>query len=381
MTFRFTTVVLFLALSIIATMAAKFKVFDPAPQVCYLVADNDGRATTRDILTKIDPVTGVETPIGPTGTDFVEAIAFSPFRSTLFAIDGGLLGSLNLQSGKFSPIGKVGHGIGSMGDLTFSDVDGLTVDPRTGVLFGSARLSTGNFLIQINSSTGSIVDHAFGITFDYVPVGPLDPRLFVDDLAVNPLDGQLYAVATDTTRTLLITINKVSGTAEIVTEVDALEVEGLTFDADGVLYGVVGAAGRKVVTIDTATGNVQPVFQLGEGGNYDYESIACVTTGTLPEPDFVPSNSRAPGDIRIESAFPIPASTKVTLRVRFTKTLTASLDVYDIRGRRVWGEPERVFEAGIYDIPVDASRLDPGVYHYRLRSRLQNAYGDFLVAR
>lgn len=348
---------------------------------CFFVADNDGQVDTRDVLTTLDPTTGVERVLGRTGTDFVEAIAYSPFRSTLYAVDGGDLGSLNLFSGKFSFIGKVGHGTGALGDQTFSDIDGLTVDPATAVLYGSVRKAAGNLLIQINPISGSIVDHAFGITLDYVPIGPLPAGSFIDDLAVNPLDGLLYGVASGANESAIVTIDKVTGAVDHIVDLDVQELEGLTFDGSGTMYGIAGSSNRRVYSIDHATGVATERYRLGVDGNSDYESIDCVTNASLPDPDFAPSDSRAPGDIRIEGAYPVPAQRDVTIRARFTKTLAASLEVYDIRGRRVALIPERVYDAGIHEVDIRVSEFTPGTYNYRWHSRLQDAFGDFVVVR
>ena len=363
----------------VATGQPAYVASTSGPRVCYLVADNDGQPNTRDYLTSIDPTSGNETLIGATGTDFVEAIAYDPFNSELLGTNGGVLGSFNLFSGKFNPIGPVGHGIGSSGDRVFADIDGLAVDPTTGVLYGSVRQTNDNLLIQINPTSGSIVDHAFGITFDYAPIGPLPAGYFVDDLAVSP-SGALVAVATNDTTTLLLSIDKFSGDVLWSKVVEQPELEGLAFDLDGTLYGSVGSTRRKVIRIDPQTGGVEDLFALGINDNADYEAIDCIVSPSLPVPDFAPSNNRAPGDVRVVGAYPNPATSRVTLAVNFTKTLSASLEVFDTLARQRLRVGQQSFTAGYHEVPIDVSGLEPGVYNYRWSSRLQRSYGSFVVA-
>ena len=79
------------------------------------------------------------------------------------------------------------------GTLSFSDVDGLAYDATTGVLYGSHRRSGSDVLIQIDMTTGAHVPNAFGAGVDYVEIQPVFSNTLVDDIAIDPTTGTMYA--------------------------------------------------------------------------------------------------------------------------------------------------------------------------------------------
>ena len=100
---------------------------------CYAVADSDNK------LISISSDGSFFTDIGQLGVADVEAIAFNPNRTVLYGADAGKLGTINLNSGEFVPIGSFGDGHGAEGTVSFADVDSLEFDPTSGVLYGVAR--------------------------------------------------------------------------------------------------------------------------------------------------------------------------------------------------------------------------------------------------
>ena len=80
----------------------------PDGNVCFLVADDKdpgGKDLERrpDELTQIDRQTGAETALGLTGTERIEAIAYQQSTNTLFATDVGQFGTLDQETGAFTP--------------------------------------------------------------------------------------------------------------------------------------------------------------------------------------------------------------------------------------------------------------------------------------
>ena len=268
--------------------------------ICYLVADNITTTTTGDddLLTKFDRSAGTETAIGTaTGTRKIEATAYWPAGSgTLYAADANRLGTLDLTDGTYSNIGSFGSGKGtaSASNITFSDVDALHFDPHTGVLYGVQRLTSSNddLLFQINPSTGQRVAGAFG---DFDGNGQPDDYVVVaakavtglhdiDDLAIDPADGQMYGVNNGGGSDRLVKIDKLTGA---VTEVDVFgvnDMEGLSFYNDGSLFGTTGTSGgtnaNRLFDISKTSGaatNGRQLGSLGSLGGADYESASCLT--------------------------------------------------------------------------------------------------------
>ena len=81
--------------------------------------------------------------VGPNGATRIEAIAWNIDATVLYAADAGTWGTINLNTGAFSSIGSFGSGDGDDGEVDFNDVDGLTVDPTTGIMYGSERYGDG----------------------------------------------------------------------------------------------------------------------------------------------------------------------------------------------------------------------------------------------
>ncbi len=255
----------------------------------YTVSDSDDKL----LYMPKDGSAGA-TEIGSTGVDGIEAIVISLDEQTLYAANDGTFGTLNWNTGAFTPIGDFGTGNGSEGSETFDDVDGLAFDPSTGILYGSNRRGGDDLLFQINPNTGAFVPGAFGGD-DYVviattPAVGLDD---VDDLAIDPSDGQMYATVNHSSGAdeRLVKINKNTGA---VTDIGRLQysggdlddLEGLSFHNDGNFYGSTGYDGPSetdntawIINVNTAYATKLHAMDIYA----DYESIVgCVDAGPVP---------------------------------------------------------------------------------------------------
>ena len=251
-------------------------------QLCYLVADSGGGNGGNDLLTSIDtadfdPATN-ETNIGSgTGTSTVEAIAFNSATGTLYGANAGRLGILSLTTGAFQQRPQsFGTGSGSAGNITFTDIDGLSYDATTGVLFGSHRRGGNDVLIQIDMTTGAHVPNAFGANVDYVEIQAIAGNTLVDDIAVDPTTGVMYASTNSGGSTdRLIIVNKATGATSNVALITVPDIEGLGTDPTGQLWGTSGTQG-VLYEINKATGVGSNGRTIDNGG--DYEAVDCFAT-------------------------------------------------------------------------------------------------------
>ena len=100
---------------------------------------------TTDLLYRIDPLTGVETAVGPIGYSDVQGLALDFHNGGLFGIDVATdeLILIDPDTGSASSVGPVGH------DLVAS----LACNPSTGALYGIDDAT--NQLLEIDRSSGA----------------------------------------------------------------------------------------------------------------------------------------------------------------------------------------------------------------------------------
>lgn len=255
---------------------------------CYAVADNGGPLGNEDTLVYLDRETAVTTAIGNTGTNAVEAIAFAPGGGNLYGANNNRLGILDLSTGAFTQLAQpFGTGDGADGSVNFNDVDGLDYDATNGVLYGSHRRDGGepDVLIQIDRSTGAHIPEAFGPGVDYVVIDGPGVLEDIDDIAVDPLTGVMFAASnTGGDGGVLVTVNKATGAATVVGDFGVDDIEGLSFFNDGQLYGSTGKDGQDAATrnqlymISETDGSTTFVGEFSVGR--DFEALACLTAPT-----------------------------------------------------------------------------------------------------
>lgn len=296
------SLILALLLSLLSPVLAGGRAAAQEPEVCYGVADNDDTApdnSSADQLVSFDRVTGNVSAIGNgTGTAHVEAIAFDLDGETLYAADESRFGTIDTTTGVFTEIspsfGTGNDGAGNM--LTFSDVDGLAFDPTTGELYGAHREgNTNDVLFKIDKVSGTFVADAFGTGIDYVVIPGPPERQDIDDIAIEPGTGTIYAAAN----------NGGSGGSLIMIEVDPNtaavtdtligpfgydDIEGIAFFPDGQLHGSSGEFSdttddiyeNNLFVINKDTGAATPLgsFVSGNVQFTDYEALGCLTEPT-----------------------------------------------------------------------------------------------------
>ncbi|NOG57815.1 MAG: hypothetical protein HND54_08790 [Bacteroidetes bacterium] len=244
------------------------------PDLFYFISDANDR------LYSINRTTGTVTLIGSTGVTNIEAIAYYPIPSAnkLFATNGGDFGTLNMSTGAFTLIAEVdggGTANGSAGPQTLNDIDGLMLDGRTFKLWASERNSgsTPDLIFQINPNTGRFVPNAFGPGIDYLEVAGPGIEVDVDDIAISPVTGRMYASSNfNGTNDQLIAINKFTGVFSVQVVLTEDDIEGLAFSNDGTLYGSEGDGDNRLGEININTGVVSNFHSFSPGS--DVEGLA-----------------------------------------------------------------------------------------------------------
>jgi hypothetical protein len=257
--------------------------------LCFAVADMQS-TDNEDELYMINRFSGKNKKIGDLGTTDVEAIAINNGMDTLYATDGDKFGWVNMETGLYTAIGPdLGNMNGEVGGSShvedISDIDGLTYDVNNDIMWATERRSTANdLLFQINRKTGQFVKDAFGTGADYLEITGSRIMEDVDDIAINGVTGNLYAINNqnngDSSR--LIVLNTANGTGTLIGESGVGDIEGMGFYNDGQFYGTTGIAGNygyphnALFLIDTSTGIGSTIDSFYSGGN-DFEGCDCYT--------------------------------------------------------------------------------------------------------
>ncbi len=230
------------------------------------------------------------THIGSADRDEIETICLNFDGTIMYAIDASQFGTIDMNTGAFTFIADVGSGDGALGNMTMNDIDALTLNPTNGYLMAVHRRSANDLLFAINPATGQIEPNYFGNGIDYREItGAL---VDIDDIAFHPTSHELYAESgisgSSDTLDRIVILNQYTGEATIVSVLPTCDIEGLTFDNEGNLYGTIGndsgcegSANNTIIKIDY-TVNPGVITKYSELDHYDVEGAACFISSVEP---------------------------------------------------------------------------------------------------
>ncbi|MDJ0498781.1 MAG: putative Ig domain-containing protein, partial [Acidimicrobiia bacterium] len=267
---------------------------DPTdPPTFYTVAGGGGAGAGDDLATIVDPIdpdpSTNETSLGTgTGTSGIRAAAWQPSTSTLYAVEGGQLGTVDTATGVFTPRpSAIGNGDGSQGSILMDDIVALAFDTATGDLYAAQRRHFGSpaVLMMIDPSSGAIRGSMFGGD-DYVRIEPSGLNYQVSGMAFDPTTDQAYVVhLSETFNTFsLSSLNPTNGDTVGIGAVPN-DMRSLDFDSDGRAWATTatGSAPEQLHELDKTTGATLGSIDLDNG--FDYEALAIPNT---PPPNEAP---------------------------------------------------------------------------------------------
>lgn len=252
-------------------------------QTAYAVRSDGSTAATDDFLYAIDLATGTATPIGNTGFEDVESLAFSPGCTRLYGVDDvtDQLLTCDLDTGACTPVGRLGVNITDTGlafgpggvlymstDSPKEPTNFYQVSTTTGAAFrigdqgqevtalaGDATTLFGlggdgaNNLVRIPPGTGNARE-----------IGPLGSAVSLVDAGLDlAADGTLYGIHDGSTGRVsfsqVFTVNRSTGAATVVAPVRTSSGTNLDgFESLAVLNGVCAAPrARTIMDIPTAS--------------------------------------------------------------------------------------------------------------------------------
>lgn len=266
---------------------------------CYAVSEFN---SSPNKLFNFNELTQSWTEVGVTGTSFLEAMAFDQSTGILYAFDTSTFGTINPVTGEFIEIGSLGTANGELGPIELNDIDGLTYDPSANVMYATHRINGSNDLLFIvDMNTGNFVPNGMqnnnGNAADYAVIeeafdtdsGALGFN--VDDIAINPQTGELFASQNSGLSGVISIINKQNGSLEqIIYDLSAEDIEGLAFNNNNQLVATTGSGAQvnpnSYLIIDyinqteTSLGAIDPI-----NGAKDFECVACFQAAFSNCPD------------------------------------------------------------------------------------------------
>jgi len=258
---------------------------DPPPVPDCLVVAQEGNGT---LYSWISSPAG-NTPIGTLNATEIETMCLSFDGQTIYAADAGIFGTISNVTGAFTVIATIGNADGALGNIDLDDVDGMAIIPSNGYIMATHRRSSDNdLLFVINPITGTVEKNYFGSGVDYREiVGALQD---MDDIAFHPTTNELYGVSTvsnSTTFDRIVLIDQYLGTVSTISNLPTCDIEGLTFNNAGVLYGSSGFeecapyTDNTIYEIDYSNinGSVTAITTLPQE---DTESIVCFVSAIEP---------------------------------------------------------------------------------------------------
>lgn len=201
-----------------------------------------------DNLYSIDLQTGVTTLIGPVGFSDVDGLSFNRETLVLYGIDEDTdqLITINTDTGAGTTVGSLGRNLEETG-LTFDDAGNLYASGEDLAFGGNPGFGEGQFF-RINPVTGAAAR-----------VGPIG--FDVEGLA--SVGGTVYGVTDDSNGAIFVSIDPATGAATFIGETTLSFPDELGADADylGRIWGVDERTGSVFRIDNLATGQAEIIFE------------------------------------------------------------------------------------------------------------------------
>ncbi len=278
---------------LILPLTVKSQLFSDYP--CYAISHNNGNT---NVLFKYQVGTAVWDSVAVTGAYDIKSLALDPLEELIYACNGPLFGTIDPLTGGFTAVGLVGLAQnGVFGLQLFDDVVGLTYDNEHGILYAVERMVTStrnehDILFKIDPATGKYIPGSFvddvGNLIDYVRIPHVNDGteeemiLDVEDIAMNPLTGELFATHDQGSPGKITIIDTETGELkQVLLAVYPADIAGLTFTNYGFLYGTTAVntdygSHEGIVLIDYLNGSHDYYASVDPTNrNFDFQAVDC----------------------------------------------------------------------------------------------------------
>lgn len=308
--------------------------------------------------------------------------------------------SYGLSEGKFLRINKNSGTAVFIGASNFATLNDIAIHPKTGIIYGVARLAvTGAEIVRVNAIGGdayslcrlpdiNAVTCAFDTAGNFfiatragllyycnLPSGQLylmdTAKCNITAMVFHPFTNQLWASVykpIGSGRDRIVKINMQTGDTTLIGQTGlALYTAGLFFDEYGTLYGVKsGGSASDYFTIDTTSGTASVIGSIPYPSMTGLAYNAKKTTGI----ELTPRTNT--GLLLSASHYPNPFNPQVTISIQLTSDAYVSLKIFNLLGEYQTTLFEGDAAAGSYSYrwdPSAAAALTSGVYFYECTAK------------
>jgi hypothetical protein len=288
-------------------------------------------------------------------------------------------------------------GLGStLGNSLFSEVTSISVNPVNNILHGLVVGVSRSEIVRVNAGQGdayklfdvplinlsAIAFNNSGILYTAKQNGEIysiditngnstlitTADIFINALAFHPQTNELWAARRKiigTGKDEIYKIDLTTGTATFIGSTGfGVLTNGITFDENNLLYGVIGASNEncRLIEIDTNTGSGQ---ELGNIGFNHVLGLAFSINGPV---NSINDDNKVLSEFRLEQNYPNPFNPSTKIEFNIAEMGLVTLKIYDVLGNEVSTLVNEQKPAGSYELQFDASSLTSGVYFYQLKA-------------
>ncbi len=344
-----------------------------------------------------DPVNpNKSVPLNGLGYEMNEAFTGVLYSST-GPTENGIMLSVNMNNGAGSELGP----------SNFEELNSLTIDPVTNVLYGISPGSSETELVRVNATGGGgftqyslDIGLMAGISFDTsgtlygaTRVGDIytidlsdgslslvtTASIQLSAIAFNPLTNQMWAVPRVIigVKDKIYTIDLTTGEATLVGQTEfGLLTNDLAFDENEILYGVIGGAneGGQLITINTTDGSGSLV---GDIGFQNVIGLAYTITGKVNSVNPDKDKNFLPQEFALSQNYPNPFNPSTSIKFSVPVDTKVTLTIYNLLGQVVTTLVNEEVSAGHYSTVWNGAddngfQVSSGVYLYEMKANGNN---------
>jgi hypothetical protein len=234
--------------------------------------------------------------------------------------------------------------LGTMVGIAFDNLGTCYVALLNGEIY-TVDLSTGNYTLVTTT-----------IQLTSITINPADNQMWASPRVVVGVKDKIY------------TIDLTTGDATLIGQTGFGKLTNdLTFDENGVLYGVIGGTTEEgeLLSINTSDGTGT---LIGATGFNDVQGVAYTTTGSPPVSVDDDVNTTIPTEFSLAQNFPNPFNPNTKIKYSIPVLSFVLLKVYDVLGSEVVTLIDEEKSIGNYEVEFDATSLPSGIYFYRLQA-------------